>query len=160
MARWEGGTIITLVQGMTVEQALPFADAIRDRVREAAHPSPALERFERYVTVSCGARQHRSGTEDAPELLLEEQRLRSRSKSGGRNRVAAIATVSGKVPERPRERRNHRDHAERRVIEVVALERPHAPHLIERESHRTSTLSVPTSEAGGSAGCVGEIEPQ
>ena len=27
MARWEGGTIITLVQGMTVEQALPFADA-------------------------------------------------------------------------------------------------------------------------------------
>jgi diguanylate cyclase (GGDEF)-like protein/PAS domain S-box-containing protein len=91
MARWEGGTIISLVQGMTVEQALPFADAIRDRVRETRihHPRSPVER---YVTVSCGAASMVPGTDDAPELLLERAKAALRiAKSGGRNRVAVSA---------------------------------------------------------------------
>ena len=91
MARWEGGTIITLVQGMTVEQALPFADAVRDRVREQRihHPRSPVER---YVTVSCGAASMVPGSDAAPETLLERAKAALRvAKSGGRNRVAVSA---------------------------------------------------------------------
>lgn len=91
MARLEGGTIVALVQGMTVEQALPFADSIRDRVREQRihHPRSPVER---YVTVSCGAASIVPGSDDAPELLLERARAALRvAKSGGRNRVAVSA---------------------------------------------------------------------
>ncbi len=91
MARWDGGTIVTLVQGMNVEQALPFADIICDRVREQRihHPRSPVER---YVTVSCGAASIVPGTDTAPELLIERARAALRvAKSGGRNRVAVSA---------------------------------------------------------------------
>ena len=91
MARWEGGTFVSLVQGMTVDQALPFAETIRDRVREARihHPRSPVER---YITVSCGAASIVPGSDDAPDLLLERARAALRvAKQGGRNRIAVSA---------------------------------------------------------------------
>jgi two-component system cell cycle response regulator len=86
-ARLEGGTIATLVHGMTAEQLPAFTAGILERVREARihHPKSSVLR---YVTVSAGIVSMVPGPDEKPEVLLERARSALReAKDAGRNRV-------------------------------------------------------------------------
>lgn len=88
-ARLEGGTIAALIHSMTIEQALPFANAIVERVREQRihHPRSSVGK---YVTVSGGLVSVIPGPKDDLEKLMERARAALKdAKATGRNRVIA-----------------------------------------------------------------------
>ncbi len=88
-ARLEGGTIAALIHSMTVEQALPFANSIIERVREQRIHHPRSSVF-RYVTVSGGLVSVVPGPQDDFEKFIERARATLKeAKAAGRNRVFA-----------------------------------------------------------------------
>lgn len=86
-ARLEGGTIAALIHSMTAEQALPFTNAILERVREQRIHHPRSTIF-RYVTVSAGLASVIPGPQDRLEQFLDRaQAALKEAKAMGRNRV-------------------------------------------------------------------------
>jgi len=86
-ARLEGGTIAALVHSMTIEQALPFAHAIVERVRAQRihHPRSSVSK---HVTVSGGLVSVIPGPQDGLEKFMERARAALKdAKAAGRNRV-------------------------------------------------------------------------
>jgi diguanylate cyclase (GGDEF)-like protein/PAS domain S-box-containing protein len=88
-ARLEGGTIAALIHSMTVEQALPFANSIVERVREQRIHHPRSSVF-KYVTVSGGLVSVVPGPQDEFEKFMGRARAALKdAKAAGRNRVFA-----------------------------------------------------------------------
>jgi diguanylate cyclase (GGDEF)-like protein/PAS domain S-box-containing protein len=86
-ARLEGGTIVSLIHGMSAEQLPAFTANILERVRETRihHPKSTVMR---YVTVSAGIVSMVPGPDEKPEVLIERARAALReAKDSGRNRV-------------------------------------------------------------------------
>ena len=88
-ARLEGGTIAALIHSMTVEQALPFANSIVERVREQRIHHPRSSVF-KYVTVSGGLVSVVPGPQDEFDKFIGHARASLKeAKAAGRNRVFA-----------------------------------------------------------------------
>jgi two-component system cell cycle response regulator len=86
-ARLDGGTLVSMVHGMTPEQLLPFANGILERVREARIHHPKSTVF-RYVTVSAGVVSLVPAADDKAERVLEKAHAALKeAKTAGRNRV-------------------------------------------------------------------------
>jgi diguanylate cyclase (GGDEF)-like protein/PAS domain S-box-containing protein len=88
--RLEGGTIAALIHNMTIEQALPFANAILERVREQRihHPRSAVFK---YVTVSGGlVSVVPAPHDDLDKFLAKARAALKEAKTAGRNRVVAV----------------------------------------------------------------------